>query len=205
MRVGLYRKVSAEELMLLNCGDDEDSWESLGLQEDPTVHPKGNQFWIFIGRTDGEAETPILCPPDTKNWLLGKDPDAGKSSKAGGEGDNRGWDGWMAWPMQWAWIWVGSGSWWWTGGPGVLQSVGSQSWTWLSNWTELNHLNHILSVQVSDLKYIHVQPSPSSIFKAHSTCKAETLHLLNSYSSFPLPLSLWQPPFDYLSLWFWLF
>ena len=42
------------------------------------VNPKGNQSWIFIGRTDAEAETPILWPPDTKNWLIGKDPDAGK-------------------------------------------------------------------------------------------------------------------------------
>ena len=42
------------------------------------VNPKGNQFWIFIGRTDAEADTPILWPPDVKNWLIGKDPDAGK-------------------------------------------------------------------------------------------------------------------------------
>ena len=42
------------------------------------VHPKGNQSWIFIGRTDAEAETKILWPPDVKNWLTGKDPDAGK-------------------------------------------------------------------------------------------------------------------------------
>ena len=56
--------------------------------------------------------------------------------KAGGEGDDRRWDGWMASPMQWTWVWVGSGSWWWTGRPGVLQSMGSQSQTRLSNWTE---------------------------------------------------------------------
>ena len=64
--------------MLLNCGVGEDSWESLGLQGDPTVHPKGDQSWVFIGRTDVEAETPILWPPDAKIWLTGKDPDAGK-------------------------------------------------------------------------------------------------------------------------------
>ena len=57
--------------------------------------------------------------------------------RAGGEGDNRGWDSWMASLTQWTWIWVSSGSWWWTGRPGVLQSNGSQSRTWLSNWTEL--------------------------------------------------------------------
>ena len=59
--------------MLLNCGVGEDSWESLGLQEIKSVNPKGNQSWIFIGRTDAEAETPIPWPPDTKNWLTGKD------------------------------------------------------------------------------------------------------------------------------------
>ena len=64
--------------MLLNCGVGEDSWESLGLQRDPTVHHKGNQSWMFIGRTDVEAETPILWPPAVKNWLIGKDPDSGK-------------------------------------------------------------------------------------------------------------------------------
>ena len=78
MRAGLWRKPSAEELMLLNCGVGEDSWESLGLQGDPTVHPKGDQSWVFIGRTDAEAETPILGPPHAKSGLIGKDPDAGR-------------------------------------------------------------------------------------------------------------------------------
>ena len=64
--------------MLLNCGVGEDSSESLGLQGVQPVHPKGNQSWIFTGRTDTEAETPILWPPDAKNWLIGKDPDAEK-------------------------------------------------------------------------------------------------------------------------------
>ena len=57
--------------------------------------------------------------------------------KVGGEGDDRGWDGWMASPTQWTWVWVSSGSWWWTGRPGMLQSMESQSRTWLSDWTEL--------------------------------------------------------------------
>ena len=79
VRVGLYRKLSTEELMLLNCGVGEDSWESpLDCQEIQPVHPKGNQSWVFIGRTDAEAATPILWPPDAKNWLIRKDPDAGK-------------------------------------------------------------------------------------------------------------------------------
>ena len=53
----------------------------LDCKETQPVHPKGNQYWIFIGRTDAEAETPILWPPDAKNWLIGKDPDAGKDWK----------------------------------------------------------------------------------------------------------------------------
>ena len=72
--------------------------------------------------------------------------------KAGGEGDNRGWDGWMASPTQWTWVWVSSGSWWWTGKPGMLQFMGSQrldTTEWL-NWTELNIPSHtfILILQI---------------------------------------------------------
>ena len=102
------------------------------------VQPKGNQFWIFIGRTDAEAETPTLWPPDAKSWLIWKDPDAGKDLRAGGEGDDRGWDGWMASPIQWTWVWVNSGSWWWTGRPGMLRFMGLQrdrhDWATELNW-----------------------------------------------------------------------
>ena len=55
----------------------------LDCKEIKPVHPKGNQSWIFIGRTDAEAETPIFWPPDVKNWLIGKDPDAGKGRRSG--------------------------------------------------------------------------------------------------------------------------
>ena len=72
-----------------------------------------NQSWIFIGRTDAEAEAPILWPPDVNNWLTGR-PWCWERLKAEGEGDDRGWDGWMASPTQWTWVWVSSGSWWWT-------------------------------------------------------------------------------------------
>ena len=66
-------------MMLLNCGGGEDSWGSLGLQEIQPVHPKREQSWVFIERTDVEAETPILWPPDVKSWLTGKDLDARKT------------------------------------------------------------------------------------------------------------------------------
>ena len=108
----------------------------LDCKEIPPVSPKGDQSWVFIGRTDDEAETPILWPPHAKSWLIGKDPDVGRDLGAGEEGDSKGWDGWMASLTQWAWVWVNSGSWWWTGKPGVLQFMGSQSWTRLSDWTE---------------------------------------------------------------------
>ena len=68
---------------------------------------------------------------------LWKRPWCWERLKAVGEGDNRGWDGWMASLAQWIWVWVSSGSWWWTGRHGVLQSMGSQSQTWLSDWTEM--------------------------------------------------------------------
>jgi len=110
----------------------------LDCKEIQPVHPKINQSWIFIGRTDAKAEIPILRPPDAKNWLNGR-PWFWARLKAGGEGDDRGWDGWMASPTQWTWVWAGSGSWWWTGKPGVLQSMGSQEsdTTERLNWAEL--------------------------------------------------------------------
>ena len=84
-----------------------------------------SQFWIFIGRTDAEAEAPIFWPPAAKKLTHWKRPWWWERLKAG-EGDNRGWDGWMASPTQRTWVWVTSGSWWQTGRLGVLQSMGSQ-------------------------------------------------------------------------------
>ena len=132
--------------MLLNCGVGEDSWESLGLQEIQPVHPKGNQSWIFIGRTDIEAGARILWPPDVKNWLTGKTLMPGKL-KAGGEGDNKGWDDWMASLTQWTWVWARSGIWWWTGKYGMLQSMRSKrvghNWVTELNWIAVN-VEHLL-------------------------------------------------------------
>ena len=71
-------ELSAEEVMLLNHGAGEDSWEFFRQKETKPVNPKGNQPWRFIGRTDAEAEAPILWPPDVKSWLIGKAPDAEK-------------------------------------------------------------------------------------------------------------------------------
>ena len=241
------KKLNAKELMLLNCGVGEDSWSPLHCKEIQPVHLKGDQSWVYIGRTDAEAETPILWPPDAKSWLTGKDPDPGKNwgqedqrstedhmvgwchrlngyeswtvkkaehrridvfelrcgedsweslelqgdptspfwrrsalgclwrewcwswnsstlatsceelthwkrlwcwegLGAGGEGDDRGWDGWMASLIRWMWVWMNSGSWWWTGRPGVLWFMGSQrigqDWVTELNWTELKCWTH---------------------------------------------------------------
>jgi len=90
------------------------------------VNSKGNQSWIFIGRTNVEAEAPTLWPPDVKSRLLRKDPWCWERLKAGGEGHDRGWNGWMASPTQWTWVWASSERWWRTGKPGVLWSMRSQ-------------------------------------------------------------------------------
>ena len=123
--------------MLLNCGVGENSWESLGLQGDPTVHPKEDQSWVFTGRTDVEAETPILWLPDAKSWLIWKDPDAGKDwgqeEKGTTEDERVGWHQWLS-GHEFGWT------------PGVDDRQGSLacygSWgrksrTRLSDWTEL--------------------------------------------------------------------
>ena len=131
--------------MLLNCGAGEDSWESLGQQGDQTsqVNPKGNQSWIFIGRTDVETEASILWPLYVKNWLIGKDPDTGKDWKREEKGmtedEMAGWhhglDGRESeWPLG-----VGDGQ----GGLACCDSWGHKSWTRLSNWTELNLISKL--------------------------------------------------------------
>ena len=115
------------------------------------------QSWVFIGRTGVEAETPILWPPALcqhfslshvwhfqrcKELTHLKRPWCWERLRAGGEGDERGWDGWMASPTWWTWVWVDSSSWWWTVRPGVLRFMGSKrirhDWATELNWTEVD-------------------------------------------------------------------
>ena len=97
---------------------------ALDCKEIHPVHPKGNQSWIFIGRTDAEAETPILWPPDVKKRLIGKDPGVGKEWRQEEKGTIEDKEDKMASLTQWTWVWVSSGSWWWTGKPGLLHRWG---------------------------------------------------------------------------------
>ena len=103
------------------------------------MHSEGDQPWDFFGGNDAKAETPVLWPPHAKSWLVGKDSDAGRDWGQEEKGTT-GWDGWMASLTRWTWVWVNSGRWWWTGRPGVLWLMGSQTvghdWATELNWTE---------------------------------------------------------------------
>ena len=142
MRVGLWRNLSTKKLMLLNCGVAEYCWESPGLQESQPVHPKGDQSWVFIGRTDPEAETPNTFATPCGELTQWKRPWCWEVLGEGRQWDNREWDGWMTWLTQWTWVCVNPGSWWWTGRSGVLWFMGSQRNNWETtewlNWTDLN-------------------------------------------------------------------
>ena len=122
--------------MLLNCGVAEDSWEPLGLQRDPT-----SPFWRSVMGalwknwcSSWNSNTLATSCEELTHW---KRPWCWEGLGAGGEGDNRGWDGWMASRTRWTWVWVNSGSWWWTGRPGMLRFMGSRGVR--HDWaTELN-------------------------------------------------------------------
>ena len=129
-----------KELMLLNCGDGEDSWQSLGQQGDQTSQSSRklilNIYWKdqCSSWSSNILATPCKEPNYWKRLWCWKRLNAG-------EGDDRGWDDWMASPTLWTWIWASFRSWWWAGNPGVLQSMESQrvryDWATELNWTEL--------------------------------------------------------------------
>ena len=127
-----HRRIDAFELWCLRR-----LLSPLDSKEIQLVHPKGNQSWIFIGRTDVEAETPILWLLDMRTDSFEKTLMLGKIEGGRRRGQQR-----MRWldgltPTLWPWIWASSGSWWWTGKPGLLQSMGSQR-AELDGATELN-------------------------------------------------------------------
>ena len=148
VRVGLWRRLSAEELMLLNCGVGEDSWESLDCKEIQPVDSEGDQPWDFFGRNDAKAETPVLRPPHAKSWPIGKDSDAGRvwgqEEKGMTEDEMAGWHHWLdGRESEWT--------------PGVDDGQGGlvccDSWgrkesdtTEQLKWTELNWTSYMLGV-----------------------------------------------------------
>ena len=145
--------------MLLNCGVGKDSWESLGLQGDQTgqfsrksvlnIHWK---VWCWSWKPNTLA---TWCEELT-HW---KRPWCWERLKAGEEGDDKGWDSWMASPTWWTWVWASSGRWWWTGRPGVLQSMGLQrvrhNWATELNWCQLNVQNNFKLSECQSQEIIH--------------------------------------------------
>ena len=101
----------------------------LDCKEIKPVNPKGNQTWIFIGRTDAEVDPPVLWPSDAKNWLIGKDPDAGKDRRQEEKGTSQ---------NLWTWVSVSSGCWWWTGSLACCSPWSRRVWHDQAN--ELNWL-----------------------------------------------------------------
>ena len=114
----------------------------LHCKEIQPVHPKAGQSWVFIWRTDVEATSCEELTHLKRPWCW-------ETLRTGGEGDDRGWDGWMASPTQWTWVWVDSGSWWWTGRPEMLGFIGLQrvrhEWLTELNWTELNWIKKLIN------------------------------------------------------------
>ena len=112
-------------------------------KETKPANPKGNQLWIFIGKTGAAAEVLILRPSDEEltHWTRW----CWERMDAKGGGGDRGWDSWMASLTQWTWIWANCGRWWWTGEPGVLQSMGVQTDT--ATWLNNNHKTWGASLQ----------------------------------------------------------
>ena len=133
----------------------------LDCKEIKPVNPKGNHSWIFIGRNEYSWIFIDWCWSWISNTLATwceelthlKRPWCWGRLNAAGEGDDRRWDGWMASPTWWAWIWTSSGSWWWTGKPGVLQPMGLQrvrhDWETALNWSWFIILS-ISAIQQSD-------------------------------------------------------
>ena len=160
VRVGLWRLLSTEELMLLICGVGEDSWESLGLQGDPTSAFGRRSALGFLWKDwcySWNSSTLATSWEELTHWKrlwwwerLGTE----------GKGDDRVWDGWTASLTRWKWVRMNSGRWWWIGKPGILQFMGSQrvrhDWVTELNWTELYTWNREFSMNqklISELKH----------------------------------------------------
>ena len=141
VRFGLWRKLSAKELMLLKCSVGEDSWEwrsnqSILKEISPGISLEGMML-------NWNSSTLATSYEELTHW---KRPWCWEGLGAGGDGDDRGWDGWMASLTQWTWVWVNSRSWWCTGRPGVLRFMGLQrvghNWATELNWCICQNLTN---------------------------------------------------------------
>ena len=137
--VGLWRRLSAKELMFWTVVLEKTLESPLDCKGIQPVHSKGDQSWVFFGRNAAKAETPVLWSPHVKSWLTGKDSDAGRDwgqeEKETTEDEMAGWHHWLD-GREFEW----TRSWWWTGRPGMLRFMGSQrvghDWATELNWTE---------------------------------------------------------------------
>ena len=130
----------------------------LDCKEIQPVHSEGDQPWDFFGSNNAKAEAPVLWPPHAKTWLIGKDSDAGRDWGQEEKGTTQD-DGWMASLTRCTWVWVNSGSWWWTGRPGVLRFMGLQrvghDWATELNRTEyFKILKHKCYFQLSLYEFV---------------------------------------------------
>ena len=175
--------------MLLSGGVGEDSWESLGLKGDQTSSPKGKPVlnvhwkdWYWSWNSNTLATWCEEVTPWERPWCW-------ERLKAGGEGDDRRWDGWMASPTQRTCIWASSRSWWWTGKPGLLQSMGSQRVR--KDWaTELKWTGPISNFNFSSFKHpSHPVFTFSFLFPSISWVQCPLFPCL--WSFFPSPSSSW--------------
>jgi len=171
--------------MLLNRGVGEDSWLRV-----PWTARGSNQF-ILKEISPGcsleglmlKPETPILWPPFSNELTHWKRPWCWEGLGARREGDDRGWDGWMASPTLWTWVWVNSGSWGWTGRPGVLRLMGSQrvghDWATELNWTKLKQ-------QYEPNSLVHKE------FRDSLLCSFHHIIQMNWFSSQPQNCANWN-------------
>ena len=166
VRVGLWRRLSAKELMLLNCGVGEDSWESLGLQGDPTspfwrrsVLGDFWKDWCWSWNSNTLATSCEKLTHWKRLWCW-------EGLGAGGEGDDRGWDAWMASLTQWMWVWVNSRNWWWTGRTGVLRFMGSQrvghDWATELNWNDMKIYKSVIRNFIHTHTHTHTHTESTS-------------------------------------------
>ena len=126
--------------------------------------------------TSGHSWFMVLLKPGLENfkhyftsvwdeWTHWKRPWYWERLRAGGEGDDRGWDGWMASLFRWTWVWVNSGSWWWTGRPACVVHGVATSQTWRSDWTELNWIEQIILNEFHDQTHKHLFSTLADILK----------------------------------------